>query len=92
MKLFNRLIRAVERAGRSQERRQLTDELQDIFNQRKFDDQRAHWIIDRLSVLDGADLDAYLNRDKPIKSVSEQVKDAEYSAPEGLAGEWKAPV
>jgi hypothetical protein len=75
MKLFSNLIRAIERNSRSNERKHLTEELQDIYIARKYDDDRARWIIERLHILAGEDLSGYLNRNSPIKSVSDMVKD-----------------
>lgn len=75
MKLLSNLIRAIERNSRSNERRQLTEELQDIYICREYDDRRARQIIERLHVLAGEDLSGYLNRNSPVKSVSDMVRD-----------------
>ena len=92
MKLFDKLIRAIERNSRQNERRKLVMELEDIMIDRDHENPRIRQIIERMNVLDRADLDSYLNRDKPVKSVSQQIEEDDCGVPDGLVGEWKAPV
>lgn len=91
MGLLDRFIRAIERNSRSNERRRLIEELEDIYATRDYNDSRAKWIGERLEALGKADLDAYLNRHLPVKSVSQMIED-DCGVPEGLVGEWKAPA
>lgn len=93
MKLFfSRIIRAIERNSRANERRKLTQELEQINHDREWAAHRVRQILDRLNVLGKADLDSYLNRNKPVKSVSQMIEEDDCGVPDGLVGEWKAPV
>lgn len=92
MKWMHKLIRAIERNSRQNERRKLVMELEDIMIDRDHENPRIRQIIERLNVLDRADLDSYLSRDKPVKSVSQQIEEDDCGVPDGLVGEWKAPV
>lgn len=90
MKLLHNIIRAIERNSRQNERHQLVEELDDLYAARDYDSPRIVQIIERLNVLNRDDLQAYMERNQPIKSVSQMVEDA--GVPDGLAGEWKAPA
>jgi hypothetical protein len=106
MKMFSKIIRAIERNSRQNERRKLVEELEDIFITRNYNDKRAQQIMERLGSLRRDDSCAYLNRDKPVKSVSQMIAEDDCGVPasyyrtkqafdddlEGLVGEWKAPV
>ena len=75
MKLFSKLIRAIEANSRNNERKKLQQELEDIFLDREYNDRRARQIMERMHVLAGQDLSGYLNRNVAVKSVSDMVKD-----------------
>lgn len=94
MNLFQKLIRAIERNSRSNERRYLVEELEDMMIDTYCIDHRSriHQIEERLRALAKSDLNADLNRNKPLKSVSQMVKEDDCGVPEGLVGEWRAPV
>lgn len=91
-RFFDRLIRAIERNSRNNERRKLIEELGWLYVDGQHKSPRSKQIVERLDFLAKQDLDSYLKRNKPVKSVSQMVEEDDAGVPEGLVGESRAPV
>lgn len=106
MNLFDRFTRAIERNSRDNERRNLVAELDQLFIDRDYIEHRIPQAIERLATLREADQEAtYGKPAAPKRPIIEIVEDdatpahhwhgykhKDCGVPDGLVGEWRAPV
>lgn len=89
-KLFSKFIAHMDAQERADERLALCREMDELDRDRDYIAHRVPQIIARLVVLRREEQEALYGKPSPVRKI--EIIEDDIGSPDGLVGEWKAPV